>query len=262
MLASRINPAVVKGPILAWPTLIPRRAKAKSCVPAGRRIYAVGDIHGRADVLSSLLAQIDVDLVARPNADTVQVFIGDYIDRGPQSRQVLDLLIDRRRKHQTVFLKGNHELYAAAVLSDPSVLRKWLYMGATQTLLSYGVRSPDRSDPSLEEAAVAAFRQALPEAHRLFLSSLALSFSCGDYFFVHAGVRPGISLQLQSQQDLMWIRDEFLLHKRDFGKVIVHGHSPVAEPVVLPNRINIDTGAYATGRLTCLMLEGEQIGFL
>jgi serine/threonine protein phosphatase 1 len=135
-------------------------------------------------------------------------------------------------------------------------------MGGTATLLSYGVRPPERSDQNAEDATAMAFWQVLPEDHRRFLFGLALSFSSGDYFFAHAGVRPGIALQLQSQQDLLWIRDDFLLHEENLGKVIVHGHSPTAEPVVLPHRINIDTGAYATGRLTCLVLEGEQIRFL
>lgn len=247
---------------MPWPRLTARLAKAKPRVLTGWRIYAVGDIHGRADLLSALLARIDADLRANPTPNAMHAFLGDYIDRGPHSRQVLDLLIARKREHQTVFLMGNHELYAAAVLNDSSLLREWQDMGGIPTLLSYGVRPTDRSDPNADEAAVVAFRQALPGAHRQFLSGLALSFSSGDYFFVHAGVRPGVALQLQSQRDLLWIREEFLLHEEDFGKIIVHGHSPTAEPAILPNRINIDTGAYATGRLTCLVLEGEQMRFL
>jgi serine/threonine protein phosphatase 1 len=236
--------------------------KQRPRVAAGRRIYAVGDIHGRADLLSEVFMRIDDDLRARPTADSVQVFLGDYIDRGPQSREVLDLLIARRREHDVVFLKGNHEVYAFEFLTDPTVLSEWRHFGGVNTLLSYGVTPTRLNDPqSLHEVATA-FRQSMPDSHRLFFQRLALSFTCGDFFFVHAGVRPGIPLETQSPQDLLSIRDDFLLHEEDFGKVVVHGHTPAKEPEIRPNRINIDTGAYATGRLTCLVLEGDQMSFL
>ncbi len=236
--------------------------REKPCVPAGRRIYAVGDVHGRADLLSKLFTRIDDDLKARPTADSVELFLGDYIDRGPNSRQVIDLLIARRRGHDVMFLKGNHEDCVLQFLSDPTVLSDWKNIGGLNTLLSYGVTPTRRDDPKSQHKVATAFRQAMPDNHRRFLQGLALSFTCGDFFFAHAGVRPGIPLRKQSEQDLLWIRDDFLLHEEDFGKIVVHGHTPAKEPDIRPNRINIDTGAYATGRLTCLVLEGDQMGFL
>jgi serine/threonine protein phosphatase 1 len=248
---------------LAWEVLASSVLRARPRVPSGVRIYAVGDIHGRADVLAELFMLIDQDLEARPTSRSIEVFLGDYIDRGPHSRQVLDLLIARRRQHVAVFLKGNHEAYAYQVLSDPSVLSDWVHVGGLNTLLSYGVEpSGCDHDQRAQQAIATAFRQALPDSHYHFLKDLALSFSCGDYFFVHAGVRPGIPLERQSEQDLLWIRDEFLLYEEDFGKVVVHGHSPTNLPDIRPNRINIDTGAYATGRLTCLVFEGDGVRFL
>ena len=237
--------------------------KAPPRVPSGVRVYAVGDIHGRADVLTALFTRIDQDLKARPTVGSIEVFLGDYIDRGPHSRQVVDLLILRQRQRFAVFIKGNHEAYACQVLSDSSVLSDWMLIGGINTLLSYGVDpSGCDHDQQAQQTVAAAFRQALPDSHRHFLQDLALSFSCGDFFFVHAGVRPGIPLVRQSEQDLLWIRDDFLLHEENFGKVVVHGHSPANSPVIRPNRINIDTGAYATGRLTCLVLEQDEVRFL
>jgi serine/threonine protein phosphatase 1 len=249
---------------LPWGLLgTPAKKKAKPRTPVGERIYAVGDIHGRADLLAALLARIDSDLNVRPIGNSAQVFLGDYIDRGPNSRQVLDLLIERQRQHNVLCLKGNHEVYAVQALSEPSVLPEWLKMGGIATLVSYGVKRPARDDdPQAQREASAAFRRALPDSHLHFLLHLAPSFSHGDYFFAHAGVRPEVPLQQQHERDLLWIRDDFLLHEEDFGKVVVHGHTPAPEPDIRPNRINIDTGAYATGRLTCLVLENDQVRFL
>lgn len=246
---------------MAW-NVLASKVRAQPSVPTGRRIYAIGDVHGRLDLLATLLTRIDRDLKARPIAGAIEVFLGDYIDRGPDSRQVIDLLIARRRQQDVLFLKGNHEAYALQFLRDPMILSEWRHMGAISTLLSYGV-TPGRGDePQSQHEAAAAFRQALPDDHLRFIQGLALSFTCGDFFFTHAGVRPGVPLQSQSQQDLLWIRDDFLLHEEDFGKVVVHGHTPAHEPDIRPNRINIDTGAYATGRLTCLVLEGTEMRFL
>ena len=161
-----------------------------------------------------------------------------------------------------LFLKGNHEDFALEFLSDPTKLSEWKQVGGVPTLSSYGVKISSCVDPAAEEETAIAFRRALPESHLSFLESLVLSFNCGDYFFAHAGARPGISLQKQYPQDLLWIRDDFLLHEEDFGKVVVHGHTPVTTPDIRPNRINIDTGAYATSRLTCLVLEDDRMRFL
>jgi serine/threonine protein phosphatase 1 len=248
--------------VLSWKLLASEASRARPCVPAGRRIYAVGDVHGRADLLFDLFTRIDDDLKARPTADSVQVFLGDYIDRGPYSRQVIDLLIARQRRRDVLFLKGNHEYCALQFLSDPTVLSEWQNIGGLNTLLSYGVMPTRRNDSESLQKVSTALRQAMPDSHRRFIEDLALSFACGDFFFVHAGVRPGIPLRRQSQQDMLWIRDDFLLHEEDFGMVVVHGHTPIYKPDIRSNRINIDTGAYATGRLTCLVLEGDGMSFL
>jgi len=247
---------------LAWKALRTALAKQRPRVPAGRRIYAVGDIHGRADLLSSLFMRIDNDLKARPNADPVEIFLGDYIDRGPNSREVIDLLIERRRMRVAMFLKGNHEEYVTRFLAEPSILSSWKNIGGLDTVLSYGVTPVRRDDAQWQQEVATALGQAIPESHRKFFQSLILSFTCGDFFFAHAGVRPGIPLSQQCQQDLLWIREDFLWHEEDFGKVVVHGHTPAKEPEIRSNRINIDTGAYATGRLTCLVLEQDEIRFL
>jgi serine/threonine protein phosphatase 1 len=247
---------------LAWNVRASQVKVRKPRLPDDTRIYAVGDVHGRADLLQPLLARIDADLAANPVAQSVEVFLGDYIDRGPRSRQVLDLLIERRARHMMLCLKGNHETYAAEFLRNPAIWSDWKNLGGANTLLSYDV-SPARGDDrqALQDTAMA-FRQALPDSHHRFLNGLALSFTCGDFFFVHAGVRPGIPLRQQRQEDLLWIREDFLLHEGDFGKVVVHGHTPAKEPDVRANRINVDTGAYATGRLTCLVLEDDQMRFI
>jgi serine/threonine protein phosphatase 1 len=247
---------------LAWKLLPSEAPKAKPSVPAGRRIYAIGDIHGRADLLSELFMRIDGDLQARPITDSIQVFLGDYIDRGPDSRQVIDSLIARRQRNNVLFLKGNHEDCALRFLSDPTLLSEWQKIGGVHTLLSYGVMPTRSGDPESQHKVWTAFRQAMPDSHCRFIGGLVLSFTCGDYFFVHAGVRPGIPLQRQSQRDLLWIRDDFLLHEEDFGMMVVHGHTPIQKPDIRSNRINIDTGAYATGQLTCLVLEGDRMSFL
>jgi serine/threonine protein phosphatase 1 len=235
-----------------------RKAPKQSRVPEGVRVYAIGDVHGRADLLENVFANIDADLRSRPIARAIHVMIGDYIDRGPASRQTLDLAINRSREREMVFLKGNHETYVPAFIRDPGVLRDWQHLGGLQTLLSYGLR-PSMRTTAAEQAELAhAFHAALPDSHLDFLSRLRTSFVCGDYFFVHAGVRPGIPLESQKEDDLLWIRDDFLLWESNFDKVIIHGHTPVVEPDIRSNRINIDTGAYATGKLTCILLEEDK----
>jgi calcineurin-like phosphoesterase family protein len=245
-----------------WNIVASRVQTSRPRIADDMRIYAVGDLHGRADLLEALLARIDADLTAYPIAQSVQVFLGDYIDRGAHSRKVLDLLIKRQRQHTTIYLMGNHENYAAEFIRNPSAWSAWKAIGGVNTLLSYGVTPLTRGDRHERQELSVAFGQALPDDHGRFLESLALSFTCGDFFFAHAGVRPGIPLEQQSQIDLLWIREDFLLHEEDFGRVVVHGHTPAIEPDIKPNRINIDTGAYATGRLTCLVLEGDEMRFI
>ncbi len=239
--------------------MFPRSRDNRARIPEGVRLYAIGDVHGRADLLEHVLESIDADRTAHPASRTVEIFLGDYIDRGPQSRQVLDRLIARSQVHEVVCLKGNHETYIASILSDPAVLSEWRLYGGFETLLSYGVVPSLNLDADEQAKLSEAFGHALPESHRQFLDRLRTSFTCGDFFFAHAGVRPGVPLAEQREQDLLWIREDFLLCNEDFGKVIVHGHTPVREPDIRPNRINIDTGAYATGQLTCLILEKDEI---
>lgn len=246
---------------MAWNLWMSEVPKARPRVAANWRIYAVGDVHGRADLLSKLFERIDRDVQGCMATKFMEIFLGDYIDRGSHSREVIDLLIARGRSRETVFLKGNHEACALQFLKDSAMLRQWQDLGCAPTLRSYGV--PLRQDGSYSQHEIrVTFQRALPDAHRSFMQGLKLSFTCGDFFFAHAGVRPGIPLEKQSEQDLLWIRNDFLLHEDYLGKVIVHGHTPTPAPDLRPNRINIDTGAYATGQLTCVVLEGDQIRFI
>jgi serine/threonine protein phosphatase 1 len=233
--------------------------KKKPKLPDGVRIYAVSDVHGRADLLQDVFAAIDLHLSRTRRARTLHVFLGDYIDRGPASRQTIDLLIERSRSHESIFLRGNHEAFLLDVLRDAGRMEVWKEYGGFQTLMSYGLAPSLRPGRDEQGELIRALRAVMPEQHWLFFSSLKPCFSCGDFFFVHAGVRPGVPLRQQREEDLLWIRDEFLDSEADFGKFIVHGHTPVPKPDLRANRINIDTGAYATGVLTLLTIEGDRI---
>ena len=231
-------------------------------VPHGIRIYAVGDLHGRVDLLDRLFNHIDDDLRTFPAHRAIQVYLGDYIDRGPDSRYVLDRLIERGEIHEMVCLKGNHESFLLDFLRDPELLKRWRQFGGLDTLMSYGVVPPFNPTKEQVDAVAAGLHKAMPSTHFEFLNQLRTSFTCGDYFFVHAGVRPGVALHQQQERDLLWIRDEFLQSEVDFGKAVVHGHTPVPTAEIRRNRINIDTGAYATGLLTCLILEEDRSWFI
>jgi serine/threonine protein phosphatase 1 len=238
-----------------------RKKKKKETLhtPPPTRIYVVGDVHGRIDLLNGVFDRIDRDLKERPTSRSFDVLLGDYIDRGPSSRQVIDRLIAREHERHVVCLKGNHETFVDHFLEDSAVLEDWQKFGALETLMSYGLKPPINVNSADIVALARDFAQALPPSHRAFLNSLKKSFVFGDYFFVHAGVRPGIPLAHQKEADLLWIREDFLLSEDDFGKIVVHGHTPVREPDIRSNRINIDTGAYATGKLTCLVLEHDGV---
>jgi len=242
--------------------LLSRSKKRAPKTPDGVRVYAIGDLHGRADLLAQLLAAIDADVAAHPARQVAEVFLGDYIDRGPHSREVLDILVSRREHRKMICLKGNHETCIPDFLRNPAMLTQWRNLGGLETLLSYGVKPPINPDEREERELAADFSRALPDSHRRFLSGLTGSFECGDYFFAHAGIRPGVPLSEQQDKDLLWIREDFLHHEKSFGKIVIHGHTPVEEPDIRPNRINIDTGAYATGKLTCLVLQGEDMVFI
>ena len=235
------------------------RGQTRPAVPEGIRIYAVGDVHGRSDLLGRLLAAIDADCKQRPVPRPITVFVGDYIDRGPNSRNVIDILLRWRQSHEAIFLRGNHETFLPRFLSDPRSLDEWRQYGGLETLLSYGLKpsiNPDRDERTM---LATKFAETLPREHLDFLQALELTFSCGDFLFVHAGVRPGVPLHEQAEDDLLWIRDDFLSWEKPFERIVVHGHTPVSKPDLRPNRINIDTGAYATGRLTCIVIENTAV---
>ena len=239
-------------------------SRKAASVPGGARIYAIGDVHGRLAPLARLVAMVRRDALRTSAARRVLIFLGDYVDRGLESRQVIDfLLADPVPGFETVFLKGNHEAWLLAFLQDADVGRQWLANGGQATLVSYGITAPPRPrNADYLESLREAFAAALPGSHRTFLNGLATQHVEGGYAFVHAGIRPGTALAEQREEDLLWGRDDFMEDGSDHGKIIVHGHSVVPEPVIRCNRIGIDTGAYATGRLTCLVLDGTARRFL
>lgn len=226
------------------------------------RIYAVGDVHGRLDLLDELLARIGDDRSSRPVTRPLCIFLGDYIDRGPSSRESIDRLIEHASVNESVFLKGNHEQIAISCLRDRGLFERWMRLGGLETLMSYGITPDDSSDDRQIVRLQAAFHDALPQSHFRFFRDLQSWFACGDYFFAHAGVKPDIPLSRQKESDLLWIRQEFLSSRGDFGKIVVHGHTPTRDIEVLPNRINIDTGAFATGRLTCLVIDESSLSVI
>jgi len=244
-----------------WNALSSKSQRRLAQIPQGIRVYAVGDVHGRADLLAGLFSEIDGDLKEHPAQQALHIFLGDYIDRGPNSRKVLDLLIARGQRHETIFLKGNHEVLVEEFLRNPESLSTWRHVGGIETLLSYGITPSFNPDAAEQTMLAKRFAEVLPPGHRQFFGNLKRSFCCGDFFFVHAGVRPGVPLSQQRDEDLFWIRDEFLDSKQKFGKIIVHGHNPVTDVEFHSNRINIDTGAFATGRLSCLRIESDHAIF-
>lgn len=234
-------------------------------IPDGTRIYAIGDIHGRADLLKALHENIISDATtAHSGTKMIVVYLGDYIDRGMESRQVLDTLITSPLVgFEHVYIKGNHEDALLTFLADDAIGPDWLAIGGDACLYSYKVSpqnglSARKKFKYLQER----LKDALPDDHLAFLSSLRLSYEAGGYFFVHAGIMPDRPLSKQIPSDLMWIRGEFTNDDRDYGKIIVHGHTITDKPDIRSNRIGIDTGAYATGTLTCLVLEGKEKRFL
>lgn len=231
-------------------------------VPAGLRVYAIGDIHGRLDLLDAMLATIEADLGMRPAIKPVYVFLGDYIDRGPSSRETIDRLIKHSKANECVFLKGNHELIAIKCLSDRGLFDQWMRLGGMETLNSYHVAAQGLTTGKRIVELQAAFHEALPQAHFRFFRDLQASFVLGDFFFTHAGVEPNVDLADQKENDLLWIREEFLSSNVDFGKIVVHGHTPVRDVEVRTNRINVDTGAFATGHLTCLVIEEASLALI
>lgn len=229
----------------------------------GCRAYVVGDIHGRADLLEDLLAKIHAELQHRPAEKTLLVFVGDLIDRGPCSAQVIERLRTYRRPGiEPVFLLGNHEEVLLKIIGgDTTVVESWLEYGGLQCLQSYGVDVSRFLGKSAGDL-VTIVRSAVPASHVEFLESFIDHWRFGDYLFVHAGIRPGIALEDQRQSDLRWIRAPFLQSERDHGFVVVHGHTISETVEERPNRIGIDTGAYRSGILTALAIDGEDHWFI
>ena len=226
-------------------------------MPDNRRIYCVGDIHGRFDLLTELVSMIKRDALDFGGSKVI-VYLGDYIDRGPESKQVLDFLVAGPPEgFDQVCLLGNHEKAMLDFLMVPEQCAAWLGFGGRETLESYGVSEDDVESRWVLTELRNLLKSKLPESHREFLRDCSLTHSEGDYFFAHAGVKPGCPLDLQDPKDLMWIRDEFTQSDQDHGAVVVHGHSIMEKPVFRSNRIGIDTGAFYTGVLTALILEGE-----
>lgn len=227
-------------------------------IPDGHRVYAVGDVHGRDDLLADLLGRIEQDATAYPVRDAVIVFLGDLIDRGPNSASVVERLRTYRRPDiRTEFLTGNHEEVLLRILDgNGTLVADWLQFGGAQCARSYGL-SASRLAALPGAAAVEALREAIPAEHQAFLASFADTLTAGDYLFVHAGIRPDIALADQAQSDLRWIREPFLNHPGRHELMIVHGHTISTTVDEGPGRIGIDTGAYKHGVLTALVLEGS-----
>jgi serine/threonine protein phosphatase 1 len=231
--------------------------------PKGRRAYVVGDIHGRLDLLDQLLADIHRDLEAGRPDKVLLVFLGDLIDRGPHSSQVVERLRTyRHRGVRPVFILGNHEEVLLRIVDGESALiAKWRWFGGAECLKSYGV-DPASLAGLDEDSALTTVRRAIPPEHIEFLRGFVDTCRFGDYVFVHAGIRPGVELEQQRQSDLRWIREPFLLDEGNYGFVVVHGHSISNGVDERPNRIGIDTGAYRTGTLTALAIEEDRRWFV
>ncbi|MEO5332220.1 MAG: serine/threonine protein phosphatase [Magnetococcus sp. YQC-5] len=234
-------------------------------IPEGVRLYVVGDIHGRSDLLRKMHAMIQADMAPLPASQRkLVIYLGDYVDRGDDSKGVIDILLDEPIPGaESIHLKGNHEAEMQDFFVNPVGGHTWTQYGGMSTALSYQVRVPARISA---ESRMLELRdkllEAIPQRHQAFLSSLRFRYEVGDYFFVHAGVRPGTPLKLQLHPDLLWIRNPFLEYEGRFEKMVVHGHTVSESPVITHHRIGIDTGAYYSGHLTCLVLEETKQHFL
>ena len=239
--------------------MLSRKQPERPAGARGHRAYAVGDIHGRLDLLEEILSKIHSDLQRRPAKSTLLVFVGDLIDRGPDSAGVVERL--RTYRHdgvRTVFLLGNHEEVLLRILNgESSLIESWLRFGGAQCLSSYGI-DPHTVRSMRPAEAVEAVRAAIPAAHVKFFEEFIDTCRFGDYLFVHAGIRPGVELDDQRQSDLRWIREPFLLDETDHGFMVVHGHTISSDIEERSNRIGIDTGAFATGLLSALAIENGE----
>jgi serine/threonine protein phosphatase 1 len=237
--------------------------KARSGGPKGQRAYAVGDIHGRLDLLDELLGKISADNLSRPQARTTIIFLGDLIDRGPQSAEVVERLRKCRPPFaRTIFLMGNHEEVLLRILEgETDILPDWMRFGGAECVRSYGI-DPVELQCRDRASALKLLRRAIPKEHVKFLGSFADTASFGQYVFTHAGIRPGVPLGDQTPQDLRWIRSPFLEDETDHGSIVVHGHTISRDIEIRDNRIGIDTGAYSTGVLSAIGVEGDKRWFI
>jgi serine/threonine protein phosphatase 1 len=238
---------------------LPQRVPATP--PAGTRLYVVGDIHGYLDTLTRLHRLIARDAAEARAERNVVVYLGDYVDRGPDSRGVVEILLRAPLTgFERVHLKGNHEAALLDFLDGREPSMDWLRFGGIETLASYGVPPPRRS-AELDDTRID-FERLMPPDHLAFYRDLALTRIEGDFLMVHAGIRPGIAIADQSPDDLMWIREPFLRSDASFGKIVVHGHTIEKRPQIRHNRIGIDTGIYRYGKLTCAVMESGELGFI
>jgi serine/threonine protein phosphatase 1 len=234
-----------------------------AALPAGQRVYAIGDVHGRFDLLQDLIARIEADNATRGPADVYAVLLGDLIDRGPQSREIIDYFLagapDFAKWH---FIMGNHEEMLLKLIDepDPALMPQFLRFGGRETFESYGAPQRILDTPDLYTPDSLPYY--VPEAHRAFMRQMEGGILVGDYFFTHAGIRPGVPLNQQESHDLRWIRKGFIDNDADHGMIVIHGHTVFDDVEVRPNRIGIDTGAYKSGRLTALGLEGTERWFI
>lgn len=228
-------------------------------IPDGHRVYAIGDVHGQDDLLADLIGRIEGDIESRGPAQVTLVFLGDLIDRGPKSAEVVERLRTYRGAGvRTEFLTGNHEEVLLRILNgEGQLIADWLRFGGAQCARSYGVSASKLAKMSPGEG-IATLGSAIPREHQAFLASFADTFRAGDYLFVHAGIRPGVALADQSQVDLRWIREPFIDHPARHEVMVVHGHTVRTEVEQCPGRIGIDTGAYVHGVLTAIALESDQ----
>jgi len=233
--------------------------KASFSIPAGQRVYAIGDIHGRDDLFADLLDKIEADHASRDPAQSVLILLGDLVDRGPDSRGVVErAMISRNRFDSVRWLIGNHEeCFLAALTGDVQRVRYFSRIGGDATIRSYWGDDESYNEASYEEVAEK-LPQIVPRSHADFLRAGEDMIRIGGYVFVHAGVRPGVSLDGQRQKDLRWIREDFLASDDNFGAIVVHGHSISKTVEMMENRIGIDTGAYCYGALTAVCLEGDR----
>jgi serine/threonine protein phosphatase 1 len=240
--------------MLAWLNFLRRSEARYPPATVGTLLYAIGDIHGRSDCLDDVHDRIDRDVAERGAQDqALEIYIGDYVDRGPDSKGVIDRLVARSTKVRLVALRGNHEIIMESFLRGQTSFEDWRRLGGLETVLSYGVDA--RGLLAKGGVTPRDLAERVPVSHLRFISSLASLHTAGAYCFVHAGLKPGVAIDRQSIADLAWIRDDFLRSSGDFGAIVVHGHSPVTSVDFLRNRINIDTGAYMTNRLSVLRID-------